>query len=75
MNAGTYSEFTVMLLYKIKSGTISSPVNLVSISSSLTVSFQTDTEVTLGSCTLNAVFAFAPDLDNWLPLAVVYTQT
>ena len=39
ITSGTYAEFTLMVLYKIKTGTISSPVNLVSIPSSLTVSF------------------------------------
>ena len=43
MTPGTYAEFTVMLLYKIGSGTITTPVNLVSIPSSLSVSFFTTT--------------------------------
>ena len=64
-----------MLLYKIKSGAISSAVNLVSIPSSLTVTYQTNTQVNLGACTLTATFAAGVNQGDWLPLGVVYDQT
>ena len=50
-----------MLLYKIKSGAINSAVNLVSIPSSLEVTYLTDTQVTLGSCSLAATFTEGVD--------------
>ena len=56
LNPGIYSQFTLMVLYKIKSGVINSPVNLVSIRPSLTATFQTNTEITLGGCSLTASF-------------------
>ena len=62
-----------MVLYKIKTGTISSPVNLVSIPSSLTVSFQSNTQVILGSCSLSASFTAGLNQGDWLPLGVAYT--
>ena len=75
MTAGTYSHFTLMLLYKIKSGSINSAVNLVSIPSSLSITYQTNTQVSLGACSLTASFSSGFDLGDWLPLGVVYTQT
>lgn len=70
--AGTYSEFTVMLLYKLKNGAITSDVNLVSIPSALTVTYNTNTQVTLGGCALTVAFSAGFDQEDWLPLGVTY---
>lgn len=70
--AGSYSEFTLTLLYKLSTGPIASPVNLVSIPSSLTVSFQTNTQVNLGACALTATFTTGVDQGDWLSLGITY---
>ena len=63
-----------MLLYKIGTGAITSAVNLVSIASSLAVSFQTNTQVTLGACSLTATFTTGVNQGDWLPLGVAYNK-
>ena len=68
-------EFTLMVLYKISSGTISSALNIASIDSGLSLKFKTFTYVFFETCTLIPYFIIGNNQGDWLPLAVTYTGT
>ena len=72
--SASYSDFTLMILYKISSGAITSAVNLITIPSSLSLSFQINTQISFGSCSLTGSFSAGVDQGDWLPLAVVYNK-
>ena len=67
------TQFTLMVLYKIKSGTIASPINIATLGSSLLVASFSTTSVTFGSCLLAASFTAGRYQGDWHPLGVTYT--
>ena len=63
-----------MVLYKIGSGSITSPVNIAAINNELSLSFLTITSVLFETCSLTPYFIIGNNQGDWLPLALVYTR-
>ena len=74
-------EFTLTLLLKIDSGTISQRVNLASINSQLSIEFENWTTGTIydsvsgNSCSVLASYTHGSHLGDWLPLSLAYSGT